>query len=85
MVMRPHERETDSFRPKSDDEKSMGPKFPYLTAIGALMYLTNCSRLDILFVVSSLARQSANPTRRHWASVKTILRSQNTQDLSLFF
>jgi hypothetical protein len=56
MVVRSLEMETDPFRPKSDDEKSLGPEVPYLSAIGALMYLANCTRPDIAFAVNLLAR-----------------------------
>jgi hypothetical protein len=76
------ERETIPFRPKGDDVKPLGPKVPLLNVIGALMYL----RPDIAFTVSLLAIHSANPTRRQWACVKTILSHlKGTQDLGLFF
>jgi hypothetical protein len=63
MVVRSLEMETNRFRPKSDDEKSLGPTVPYLSAIGALMYLANYTRPDIAFTVNLLARYSADPTR----------------------
>jgi len=86
MVVRSLEEDKDPFRPKSDDEKPLGPEVPYLSAIGALMYLPNCTRPDIAFAVNLLARHSANPTRRHWVGIKTILRYLNsTQDLGLYF
>ena len=75
MVVRSLEEDKDPFRPRSDDEKPLGREVPYLSAIGALMYLVNCSRSDIIFAVNLLTRHSANPTRRHWVGVKTILRS----------
>lgn len=47
--------------------------------------LANCTRLDITFTMSLLARHNANPTRRHWTTVKTILRYLKcTQDLGFF-
>ena len=42
----------DPFQPQEDDEETLGPKVPYLSAIGALMYLANCTRLDIAFAVN---------------------------------
>jgi hypothetical protein len=76
----------DPFRPRSDDEKPLGLEVPCLSAIGALMHLANCTRPDIAFAVNLLAHHSANPTRRHWVGVKTILRYLNgTQDLGLYF
>ena len=38
MVVRSLEPHKDSFRPKEPDEEILGPKVPYLNAIGALMY-----------------------------------------------
>jgi hypothetical protein len=86
MVVRSLEADKDPFRPKGDDEEVLGPEVPYLSAIGALMYLANCTRPDIAFAVNLMARYSAAPTRRHWVGVKTILRYlQGTQDLGLWF
>ena len=34
---------------KEKDEELLGPKVPYLSAIGALIYLANCTHLDIFF------------------------------------
>ena len=86
MVVRSLEADKDPFKPKEDDEEVLGPEVPYLSAIGALMYLANCTRPDIVFAVNLLARYSATPTRRHWVGVKTILRYlRGTQDLGLWF
>jgi len=74
MVVRSLEVDKDLFRPKEGDEKILGPKVPYLSAIGALMYLANYTRLDIAFAVNLLAKYSAAPTKRHWVGVKTILK-----------
>jgi hypothetical protein len=88
MVVRSTEKDKDTFRPKGDDEELLGPEVPYLSAIaiGALMYLANCTRPDIAFMVNLLAKYSAAPTKRHRVSVTTILRYfKGTQDLRLFF
>jgi hypothetical protein len=74
MVVRSLDEEKDPFRPRSEDEKVLGPKVPYLSAIGALMYFTNCTRPDITFAVNLLARYSVAPTKKHWVGVKTILK-----------
>jgi hypothetical protein len=59
---------------------------PYLSVIGALMYLANCRRPDIAFAVNLLAIHSVAPTWRHWIGVKHILRYLNgTRDLGLNF
>ena len=52
MVVRSLEADKDPFRPKEEDEEVLGPEVPYLSAIGALMYLANCTRSDIAFAVN---------------------------------
>ena len=56
----------DPFRPQEQDEETLGPEVPYLSAIGALMYLVNYTQPDITFAVNLLLRYSFAPTRRHW-------------------
>ena len=59
---------------------------PYLSAIGVLMYLANCTRPDIAFSVNLLTRYSSAPTRRHWNGIKHILRYLcRTTDMNLFY
>ena len=41
MVVRSLEVTKDPFRPKEETEELLGPEVPYLSAIGALMYLAN--------------------------------------------
>ena len=76
MVVRSLDVDKDPFRPMMENEEVLGPKLPYLSDIGALMYLANCARPDIVFMVNLLARHSACVvlTRRHWGDVKTLLR-----------
>ena len=74
------------FRHCEKDEESLGPEVPYLSAIGALMYLANYTRPDIAFSVNLLVRYSSAPTRRHWNGIKHILRYlRGTTDMSLFY
>ncbi|CAM8982133.1 unnamed protein product [Rhodiola kirilowii] len=76
MVVRSLDVNKDPFR----------PEVPYFSAIGALMYLANCTRPDISFAVNLLARFSSAPTKRHWNGVKHIFRYlQGTIDLGLFY
>jgi hypothetical protein len=86
MIVRSLEADKDPFRPKGEDEQGLRPEVSYLSAIGVLMYLANCTRPDIAFAVNMLAKYSTAPTRRHWVGVKTILRYlKGTQDLGLWF
>ena len=60
--MRSLDVDKDPFRPQEKDEELLGPKVPYLSVIGALMYLANYTRPDIAFAVNLLARYSSSPT-----------------------
>nr|KYP58720.1 Retrovirus-related Pol polyprotein from transposon TNT 1-94 [Cajanus cajan] len=86
MVVRSLDVNKDPFRPQEKDEEILGPEVPYLSAIGALMYLANYTRPDIAFAVNLLARYSSSPTRRHWNGVKQILRYlRGTMDMGLLY
>ena len=86
MVVRSLDVKNDPFRPCEKGEELLGPEVPYLSAIGALMYLANCTRPDIAFSVNLLARYSSAPTRRHWKGIQHILRYLNgTTDMGLFY
>jgi hypothetical protein len=50
----------------------LGLETTHLAVIGALVYLANCTRPDITFANDLLARFV--PTKRHWDSVKHILK-----------
>ena len=90
MIVRSLKPDKDPFRPRviseEGDEELIGPEVPYLSAIGALMYLANHTRPDISFAVNLLARYSSSPTRRHWNGVKHILRYlRGTMDMGLYY
>ena len=86
MIVRSLDVKKDPFRPQEDNEEILGPEVPYLSAIGALMYLANCTRPDIAFAVNLLARYSSEPTKRHWKGIKHIFRYlRGTTDLGLFY
>lgn len=74
MVVRSLRPESDIFGPRRGSERVLDEKYPYKEAIGALLYLANCSRPDIAFAISVLARYSSEPTMRHWSGVKHLLR-----------
>jgi hypothetical protein len=72
MVIRALEKDKDPFRPK-EGEEVLRQEYPYLSAIGALMYLANNTRLDIAFTVNCLARHNTTPTMCDWNDIKNIL------------
>ncbi|XP_068331519.1 secreted RxLR effector protein 161-like [Pyrus communis] len=55
-----------------DEEEILEPKVPYLSAIGALLYLAQYTKPNISFDVNLLAKYSNAPTRKHWNGVKDI-------------
>jgi hypothetical protein len=65
IVIRALENDTDPFWPCQEGEEVLGSEYPYLSVIGALMYLANSTRPDIAFAVNLLARYGAAPTMRH--------------------
>ena len=86
MVVRSLEVTKDPFRPKKKNEELLDPEVPYLSAICALMYLANYTRLDVAFSVNLLARYNSAPTKRHWNGIKHILRYlHGTSDMGLFY
>jgi hypothetical protein len=86
IVIRALENDTDPFQPCQEGEEVLGSEYPYLSVIGALMYLANSTRPDIAFAVNLLARYGAAPTMRHWNEVKYVLRYLRcTLDLGLFY
>ena len=62
MVGRLLDVKKDLFLPQEDNKETLGPEVPYLSAIGALMYLANYTRPNIAFAVNLLARFSFAPT-----------------------
>ncbi|KAL0286048.1 UNVERIFIED_CONTAM: Retrovirus-related Pol polyprotein from transposon TNT 1-94 [Sesamum angustifolium] len=85
MVVRLLDVNKDPFCPPAHSDEILGSEVPYLSAIGALMYLAN-TRPDIVFLVNLLARFSSTPTKRHWNGVKNILRYlRGTSYMRLYF
>jgi hypothetical protein len=86
MIVCALEKDKDPFKTREEGEKVLGQEYPYLSAIGALMYLTNNTKPDIAFVVNCFARHSAAPTIHHWNIIKNILwYLVATIDLGLYF
>jgi hypothetical protein len=73
MVVHTLEKDTNPFRLKEEGEEVLGQEYTYLSVIGKLMYLTNNTRPDIVFVINCLARHSAALTMCYWNGIKNIL------------
>jgi hypothetical protein len=74
MIVRALEKDTNLFRPKQDREEVFRAEYPYLSAIGALTYLSNNTEPNITFTINCLVRYSAALTIHHWSDIKNILR-----------
>jgi hypothetical protein len=59
--------------PKTKEEEASMKEIPYQSAVGALLYLSTTTRLDIAYAVSKVARFNQNPGVQHWISVKRII------------
>ena len=46
----------------------------YAQAISSLMYVMNCTRLDIAYAVSQLSRYTSNSGSDHWKTIVRVLR-----------
>ena len=58
----------------------------YSNAVGSLMYVMVCTRLDISHAVGIVSMYMHKPGKRHWQTVKWILRYiLKTMDVSLLF
>ncbi|KAL8147454.1 hypothetical protein AgCh_004963 [Apium graveolens] len=58
--------------PKSLDDKGRMSKVPYASAIGSIMYVMICTRLDVSYALSMTRRYQSNPSEGHWTAVKNI-------------
>ncbi|KAL6596801.1 hypothetical protein U3516DRAFT_787411 [Neocallimastix sp. 'constans'] len=58
----------------------------YKSAIGSLIYLSKCTRLDIAFSVNKAARKSEKPTISDWNKITNIFRYMNsTKDYKIVY
>ncbi|XP_070672135.1 secreted RxLR effector protein 161-like [Malus domestica] len=86
MVVRSLDTKRDPFHLNEDDEEILEPEVPYLSVIGTLLYLAQCTRPDISLAINLLARYNNAQTRRHWIGVKDIFcYLKGTTDLGLFY
>jgi len=61
MVVRLLDKENDIFRAQEEGEEILGSEYPYLSLIGALMYLADSTNLDIPLAVNLLATHKCCP------------------------
>jgi hypothetical protein len=59
-------------RVEGDSSKAINP-IRYKQIIGGLLYLSTCTRPDIPFAVSRLAKLCEHPNEEHWVAVDKVL------------
>ena len=58
----------------------------YTRVIGSLMYLTNCTRPDLVHAVNVLSRCTSNPGHTHWKAITRVLNYlRYTKDFGLHY
>ena len=86
MVVKSLDVKKDAIQPWESDEELLDFEVPYLSSIGALMYLAGHTWPNTSFVVNLLARYSSSPAWRLWNRVKHTLRYLlGTMDMGLYF
>ena len=72
--------------PSTDEQRKAMELVPYSNAIGSIIYIMICTRLDISHVVSLVSRFMTNPGRQHWEAVKWIFRYlKGTSNIGLMY
>ena len=56
------------------DEQPLAVQFPFASALGVLRYIADCTRPDVAFITSALARNMKDPTWRHWLALRHVAR-----------
>lgn len=69
MVVQTLDAKQDRFRSKDKEKQVLEPEVPHLSAISTLLYLAQCTRLDISLLVNLLTIYKNALTSRHWTGV----------------
>ncbi|GJF00142.1 hypothetical protein PsYK624_164210 [Phanerochaete sordida] len=84
--MDPGRRLSSEDCPSTPAERTAMQSLPYINAVGSLMFLATCTRPDIAYTVSVLARFNSIPGQAHWQAVKHLFRYlKGSQDLQLTY
>lgn len=71
---------------KQGDESIDTDKFPYLSAVGSVMYAMTGTRPDVAYALGLVSRFMSKPGSDHWEAVKWLLRYlKGSLDLKLMF
>ncbi|GJX35263.1 retrotransposon protein, putative, ty1-copia subclass [Tanacetum coccineum] len=67
-------QDTKDICPKNDEVLDRMSRFPYVSAIGSIMYAMTCTRPDVSFALSMVSQHQQNPGEGYWTAVKNILK-----------
>ena len=71
---------------KIHEERVHMDRIMYTSAIGSIMYAMLCTRPDVSHVLSITSRYQANPSEKHWMTVKNILKYlRRTKNMFLMY
>ncbi|KAL0310462.1 UNVERIFIED_CONTAM: hypothetical protein Scaly_2926000 [Sesamum calycinum] len=60
--------------PKINEKLKRMLNIPYALVVGSLQYAFQCTRSDVVYVLSVTSRYQACTGETHWSTVKTILK-----------
>jgi hypothetical protein len=63
-------------KPTREGEALDTSTFPYASLVGGLLYIANCTRVDLSHCTGILSRFMSNPTKEHWRLTKAALAYQ---------
>ena len=69
---------TKEMSPKTEKDEMAMRDVPYASCVGAIMYLSTCTRPDVTWALSKAAAFTAHPGPSHWKALKRILQYLKT-------
>ena len=60
--------------PSTKEQREYMSKILYASAIGSIMYVMLCTRMDVAHALSMTSRFQQDPGEKHWTAVKGILK-----------
>uniref|UniRef100_A0AAV1UBQ4 Polyprotein n=1 Tax=Peronospora matthiolae TaxID=2874970 RepID=A0AAV1UBQ4_9STRA len=72
--------------PTTDVDRAEMQSKPYRSLVGCLLYITTCTRPDVMYVITQLSRFLENPGQQHWKAAIRVLRYlKTTRDYGIIY
>ncbi|KAL0458415.1 UNVERIFIED_CONTAM: Secreted RxLR effector protein [Sesamum latifolium] len=72
--------------PKTDEDLKKMSNIPYVSAVGSIQYIVQCTRPNVAYALSVTSRYQACIGMAHWGAVKSILKYlKRTKDMFLIY